>query len=70
MVEYLLGRALVHVTRLLLPDFSVKVVRHMNWDFYWGELWKKTVLMRWRPVPPNASRGAAADDIPGRKSAR
>lgn len=59
----------MHVTRLLLPDFSVKVVRHTTWDSCCGRLWKKAVGCGGKPHPSSdASRGAAADDSPGRKS--
>ena len=37
------GRALAHVASLLFLKSSVKVVRHKNWEFSCGGLWKKTV---------------------------
>ena len=33
--------ALAHVASLRFPEFSVKVARHTNWDYFCGRLWKK-----------------------------
>jgi hypothetical protein len=35
------GRAFAHRVSLLVPVFSVKVVRHRIWDSFCGRLWKK-----------------------------
>ena len=37
-----MGTAFAHRVSLSLPVFSVKVVRHRNWESFCGRLWKKT----------------------------
>ena len=49
------GRSFAHRSSLRFLEFSVKVVRHINWNSFCGRLWKRVCQPKSRQCEDEAS---------------